>query len=230
MNQSDNTTPYKSCDYDVNVRKTIPFYEQFHYETIDLVKSFKPDVKIWLDTGCGSGYLVSKAIKFFPNTVFFLTDPSNAMLDQARKHLHKELSEHIKFLNPAPSEKLCENLEVNPEVVTAIVCHHYLKPEKRLEATAACFDILAPEGIFITFENIRPDFKETIKVSLERWGRFQMSQGRNTVEVKEHLKRFNKAYFPITVNEHLNLLKKCGFRFAELFWYSYMQAGFYAVK
>ncbi len=230
MNQSDNTTPYKSCDYDENVRKTIPFYEQFHRETIDLVKSLKSDVKIWLDTGCGSGYLISEAIKLFPNTVFILTDPAKPMLEQARKRLRKEHPDHIKFLNPVPSEKLYESLKVEPEVITAIMCHHYLKPEKRLDATAACFELLVPGGVYITFENIRPDFEETIQVSLERWGRFQMSQGRSPIEVKEHLKRFDQAYFPITINEHLELLKKCGFRIAELFWYSYLQAGFYAIK
>jgi len=43
----------------------------------------------------------------------------------------------------------------------------------------------------------------------------------------KHLKRFNKAYFPITISEHLDLLKQCGFSVAELFWYSYMQACHY---
>lgn len=42
--------------------------------------------------------------------------------------------------------------------------------------------------------------------------------------------RFKHKYFPITIGEHLNLLKRVGFRVAELFWLSYMQAGFYAIK
>jgi tRNA (cmo5U34)-methyltransferase len=37
-------------------------------------------------------------------------------------------------------------------------------------------------------------------------------------------------FFPITVEEHLSLLKKMGFNAVELLWYSYMQAGFYCVK
>jgi tRNA (cmo5U34)-methyltransferase len=44
------------------------------------------------------------------------------------------------------------------------------------------------------------------------------------------MERFDTAYFPITVDEHLQLLKACGFETAELFWYSYMQAGFYGIK
>jgi tRNA (cmo5U34)-methyltransferase len=37
-------------------------------------------------------------------------------------------------------------------------------------------------------------------------------------------------YFPITVEEHLDLLRNCGFGAVEMFWYSYMQAGFYCIK
>jgi len=230
MKHSDNTTPYKACEYDKNVRQTIPFYELFHAETIDLVKSLKPQAKTWLDTGCGMAYLVESALSHFPQTFFVLADPAEGMLIEAKKRLQKISPERIRFIDFAASEDLSGNLDLQPEVITAIMCHHYLKPEKRQDATAACFDLLAPAGVYITFENIRPYCEEVVELSLERWGRFQTSQGRSQAVVEEHLKRFNKAYFPITVDEHLDLLKKCGFRAAELFWYSQMQAGFYAIK
>ena len=50
----DNITPHRSSEYDSKVRKTIPFYEHFHMETINLVKTVNPGVKKWLDTGCGT--------------------------------------------------------------------------------------------------------------------------------------------------------------------------------
>jgi len=48
--------------------------------------------------------------------------------------------------------------------------------------------------------------------------------------VENHLKRFNVEYFPINIEEHLSLLRKSGFSVVEMFWYSYMQAGFYCIK
>jgi len=48
--------------------------------------------------------------------------------------------------------------------------------------------------------------------------------------VDKHIKRFDSEYFPITIVEHLDLLKETGFGDINLFWYSYAQAGFYAVK
>ncbi|MBN2591113.1 MAG: class I SAM-dependent methyltransferase [Sedimentisphaerales bacterium] len=230
MKQSDNTTPYKANDYDKNVRLTIPFYELFHNETIDLVKSLKPDAKTWLDTGCGTGYMAGEAIQHFPETTFILSDPAEAMLINAKNRFLKYSSGNVRFLDSVPSDNLCSKLDTKPDVITAIMCHHYLKAENRLNATAACFDLLAPKGLYITFENIRPLNEESVQSSLERWGRFQLSNGRSHVIVEEHLKRFDKAYFPITVREHLALLKECGFRIIELFWFSQMQAGFYAIK
>lgn len=35
---------------------------------------------------------------------------------------------------------------------------------------------------------------------------------------------------PITIEEHLCLLKECGFKSADILWTSYMQAGFFAIK
>ena len=59
---------------------------------------------------------------------------------------------------------------------------------------------------------------------------YQLSKGKDAEAVKDHMKRFDSEYFPITVEEHLKLLKACGFQTVELFWYSYMQAGFYCIK
>lgn len=230
MNPSDNTTPYKACQYDTNVRETISYYELFHTEAIDLVNLLKPDANLWLDTGCGTGYLVEKALPHFPHTSFVLADPAENMLVEARKRLRNIPHDRISFIASATSADLRRNLSLQPDIITAMMCHHYLKPAKRRNATSACFDLLAPKGIYITFENIRPTSEKGIELGLERWGKFQSSQGRSPAVVDEHLKRFNNAYFPITVNEHLSLLKECGFHVAELFWYSQMQAGFYAIK
>jgi hypothetical protein len=40
-----NKTPHESSEYDSGVRKTIPFYECFHEETINLIKTINPNVK-----------------------------------------------------------------------------------------------------------------------------------------------------------------------------------------
>jgi tRNA (cmo5U34)-methyltransferase len=225
-----NSTPYLPEDYDARISGVLPYYSCFHQETINFVKSLPSSPRIWLDTGCGTGSLVNKAIKEFPDTKFLLLDPSEGMLNQARKKLLSCSPDRLEFLKASPTQEFSQELEEQPDIITSIQCHHYLPREGRAKATGMCYDLLKEGGVYITFENIRPLTKEGIIVGKRYWRNFQLSHGRTEKEIKEHLERFDKEYFSITVEEHLKLLRETGFRTVELFWYSYMQAGFYCIK
>ncbi len=121
-------------------------------------------------------------------------------------------------------------MKLKLDVITAIQSHHYLSKAKREKATRTCYSLLKNRGLYITFENIRPFSKKGIENAKKYWSDFQLSKGKDAETVRNHMKRFDSEYFPITVDEHLKLLKACGFQTVELFWYSYMQAGFYCIK
>jgi tRNA (cmo5U34)-methyltransferase len=227
---TDNSTPHQSSAYDEEVSKTIPFYPLFHAQTIDLVQTLLPDVSVWLDTGCGTGYLAEHALPAFPKARFLLADPSQAMLDQARIRLARFPAASVDFLGAFPSEELASIISETPQVISAIQCHHYGGDDVRRRATDVCFKLLGEGGLYVTFENIMPGTHRGIEVGLDRWCRFQKESGRSEEAVEDHRSRFGRNYFPITVDEHLKLLQSAGFRVAELFWLSHMQAGFYAIK
>jgi len=227
---NDNSTPHKAAMYDGEIVKTIPFYQVFHSETIDLVRTIAPDVSVWLDTGCGTGYLAEQALPLLPQVRFLLADPSQAMLDQARVRLSLFPSYRVSFLGPMATHRLAGVIKETPQVITAIQSHHYGKEEMRRLATDACFRLLEPGGLYITFENIHPETPQGTKIGLDRWLRFQREAGRSPAAVDEHRLRFGREYFPITIAEHLKLLSSTGFVAAEIFWLSHMQAGFYAIK
>ena len=97
MQNNDNSSSHRSEVYDLQITDTIPYYESFHDETLNIVKIILSEPKIWLDTGCGTGTLVKKAIKYFNNTNFILADPSVEMLDLARSKLSKYPPGKTKF-------------------------------------------------------------------------------------------------------------------------------------
>jgi tRNA (cmo5U34)-methyltransferase len=227
---SRNTTPHLPEDYDTKISSVLPYYLSFHQETINLVRSLPSAPKVWLDTGCGTGSLVTRAIEQFPDTRFLLLDPSEDMLEQAREKLSSYSPEKLHFLETSPTQEFSRTLDEEPDVITAIQCHHYLDTGNRAKAVRVCYELLKKNGIFITFENIRPLTEEGIITGKRYWGDFQSERGRSEEEIGTHLQRFGTEYFPITVEEHLRLLRETGFRTVELFWYSYMQAGFYCIK
>lgn len=48
-------------NYDEEIRDTIPYYDSFHLEAINLVKAINSKPDIWLDTGCGTGTFIESA-------------------------------------------------------------------------------------------------------------------------------------------------------------------------
>lgn len=113
------------------------------------------------------------------------------------------------------------------DVITAIQSHHYLDEYTRLQAIKNCYRMLKPNGIFIAFENIMPLSKRGITIAQKY---YQVSSGKTPIEAKQHINRFGKEYFPISIMEHINLLNEVGFSSIEILWPSYMQAGFYAIR
>ena len=225
----DNVTPHLAADYDSQVRVTVPYYDAFHSEAINLVKATGKEPKIWLDTGCGTGTFTEKALVAFPNAHFVLADPSEKMLLLAKKKLAYTSSDRVEFLKPAATQDLREDGR-KFDVITAIQSHHYLSKVDRAKATEVCFELIQPGGLYLTFENVRPFTAKGIEIGKEYWKRFQLEKGRDAATVENHLCRFGTEYFPITIMDHLSLLRKTGFSTVEILWYSYMQAGLYAIK
>ena len=225
---TNNSTPHLPADYNEQVRRTIPYYDSIHAETIELVRSLDRPPQLWLDTGCGTGAMVKLALSQMPGTEFVLADPSDSMLEVARESLRGEGRVHI--LGPLRTQDLRGRVDREPEVITAIQCHHYLSRAEREEAVRTCYDLLSPGGAFITFENVRPLTAAGTAIGKRGWHRFLVSNGRTPQEAEDHLDRFDKEYFPITVEDHLDLLRRVGFGTVELFRYSRMQVGLYGMK
>jgi len=229
MAKIDNSTSHLAAVYNTQVRSTIPYYDAFHEATINLIKATRIEPKKWLDTGCGTGTLVQKALPIFPETLFILADPSREMLKNAERKLANISNGRVQFLDPVSTQNLPKRMD-NPDVITAIQSHHYISRDERIRATEVCFELLTSRGVYVTFENISPLTNEGIKIGKENWKNFQLGNGRDLATVQKHMARFDFEYHPITIEEHLSLLRKVGFSTVEMLWYSYMQAGFYAVK
>lgn len=228
---NDNATALPANGYDAGVRHVIPFYDAIQIETLDLVRSIVGEPSLWVDTGSGTGAMVERALPVFPHTRFVLSDPSEAMLTQAKSRFANQSPERVTILPPTASEGLpALKPRLQAQVVTAMLCHHYHDPAGRMAAVHGCFDILAPGGVLIVFENIDCDSVYGREQGLRRWQEFQLRQGRTPADVKTHLARFGTELKPIRIAEHLALFQSVGFTTAELFWRAHMQAGFYAVK
>jgi tRNA (cmo5U34)-methyltransferase len=115
------------------------------------------------------------------------------MLDQARKKMFSYPAGRLEFLKASPKQKFSQNLKENPDIITAIQCHHYLSHKDRAKATRVCYDLLKEGGVYIIFENIRSLTKDGTAIGKQYWINFQLSQRRNETEIQKHLERFDTS-------------------------------------
>ena len=151
---SENKTPHLPEDYDSKISTVLPYYKSLHNETINLVRSLPEIPKIWMDTGCGTGTFISKAIEHFPDTKFLMLDPSEGMLKQTREKLSSCPCDRVEILEASATQDFTQKLSEQPDIITAIQCHHYLDMDNRKKAVGKCYELLKGGGFFITFENI----------------------------------------------------------------------------
>lgn len=214
-----------SGGYDRMIRQTIPFYDEFFDQIIELVNVLKTSAVKWLDIGCGTGRMGSAALEGVELEKFVFCDVSGEMIQAARE----------RFLDrPAAEFLVCDarDLEfVNEfDVITAIQVNHYLRGDGRKNCLERCYRALKKGGVLISFENFAPFTDAGRAAYLEKWKRYQRKQGKSLEESAKHIERYGREYFPITVEEHLSLLRGCGFATVEILWLSNMQAGFWGIK
>jgi len=221
----DNATAHAASDYEREVERTIPFHAEILRTAVDVALAARPNPSRWLDTGAGPGRLVELASARSPSTSFFAADPSDAMLAIARTRIAPER------LIRATSETLPDASAFGGplDVITAVQCHHYGDAAARERSVARCRDLLAPGGVLVVFENVRAETDRGHAIQRERWASWQRAQGRDEATVHKHLEREGKAFFPIRVSEHLELLRRLGFEAVEIIWRAYGQAGFVAL-
>ena len=221
---NDNQSAFNSSEYDRKIKQTLPYYDEFYKQVIELVKTFHTSAIKWLDIGCGTGKMRSVALENIELEQFVFCDSSAEMIRISEKQFHRP--------NTAFSVCNVQNLKYTNEfdVITAIQVNHYLHIEERKAALKKCYAALKENGIFITFENFSPFTGIGEKVYLEKWKRYQLKHGKSLEECNKHIERYGKDYFPITVKEHINLMRNSGFQVVEILWLSNMQVGIWGVK
>lgn len=221
---NDNESAFSSSDYDRKIKQTLPFYEQFYEQVIELVKIFKHNAVRWLDIGCGTGKMASVAFENVDIEKFVFCDSSEEMIRIAKTR--------FKFHNAEFSVCDVQKLAYIDEfdIITAIQVNHYMRIDERKIALQRCYKALKDNGLFISFENFEPFTDLGKSVYLKKWKVYQMKQGKSLEECQKHINRYGRDYFPISLSENLELMRNCGFKAVEILWLSNMQVGLWGIK
>lgn len=221
---NDNKSAFSSTEYDRKIRQALPYYDEFYEQVIELVKLFNHNALRWLDLGCGTGKMGSVAFENLELERFVFCDSSDEMIRMV-KGIFKC---HNAEFSVCDIKKISYANEFN--VITAMQVNHYLHIDERKITLQKCYEALENNGLFISFENFAPFTDLGRIVYLEKWKRYQIKQGKSLEECENHVKRYGKDYFPISISENIELMRNCGFKAVEILWLSNMQVGLWGIK
>ena len=68
------------------------------------------------------------------------------------------------------------------DVITAIQVLHYFHENERSDVISRSYKALSSPGIFISFENFAPYSETGKQILLNRWKKYQLSQGGSPIE------------------------------------------------
>lgn len=221
---NDNAAAFNAGEYDSQIKKTIPYYEEFYQQIVGIAEvQFCKPIR-WLDVGCGTGKMAEAAFENINVEKFVFCDDSPQMIEIAKKRFQRQNTE---FFN---TSILALDWSEQFDMITAVQVLHYFQKEERMIVIQKCYKALCNNGIFITFENFAPNSGAGQDLFLERWKLYQLSQGRSEEECDNHIARYGKKYFPITIIESMEILNQSGFRCVEIIWLSNMQVGIMGIK
>lgn len=220
----ENSTPFDVAEYDKQIKRTLPFYEEMFRQVVDIVRISNLQSIRWLDVGCGTGKMARTVLNNLDIQKMVCIDVEQEMLERAEGLCDDE---KVEFLQCDVRELSYQEMF---DIVTAIQVNHYFKWVERVAVIKKCYNALKDDGIYISFENFAPDSEEGAGLYLECWKQFQIANGKSEQEAESHIGRYGQVYFPISISESIELLKNCGFRMVEILWMSYMQVGILAKK
>lgn len=204
---------------EAGMSKRITGYRELRKAIPDLV-SGRMEPEDWLDTGCGMGGSIRSSVERFQSTRFYLADPSEENLAQARRTLDGRIERTFN----APTHDL-DLPDESFDVITAILSHHYYSDRgQKMAATRNCLRMLKKGGYYIVVEHVRHDGSQE-KADAE-WREYMMSSGLREESIEEMFERRGKVYFPYTEEEYGEFLAESGFVDVEVFWRTCSDVGF----
>jgi tRNA (cmo5U34)-methyltransferase len=200
-------------DYDVQIRRLIPDYDDMIATGVELLAALAPADGHILDLGGGTGALSSAVLEALPSVRLTVLDVDVDMLDEARTRLARfadRVAFHEgSFLDPLPAADA---------VVASLALHHVHDLRAKTTLYRAVHDTLPVGGVLLNLDATVTDGARLNGTVFDRMATRMADHGISDDEARGHFAAWAEEdrYFPL--DAELNALREAGFDEVECFW------------
>lgn len=154
--------------YDAAAALVHPYYVEIQDVILDLLSFPNDKETLVIDAGGGSGRLVERLLERPPAASAVLLDQSEPFLELARRRL-EPYGERATIRLARLQDDWSEGGQLRPHAVVSMSAIHHLDSGEKRELYRRCREMLAPGGIFINGDEVRPTDDDEYLGELTRW-------------------------------------------------------------
>jgi cyclopropane fatty-acyl-phospholipid synthase-like methyltransferase len=154
--------------YDAAAEIVHPRYVEIQDEMLRLLSLGEDASMTVLDLGGGSGKLMERILERFPNAQGVVVDQSEAFLALAERRLAR-FGDRAKCVLAKLQNEWADQLSLNVRAIVSMSAIHHLEPAEKSALYQRCFDLLAPGGVLLNGDEVRPQNDADYLAALTKW-------------------------------------------------------------
>lgn len=154
--------------YDEMCQLLVPGYDLMQDTLTDFLKFENMEDLILLDLGAGSGILIEKILKEFPESTCYYLDFSDDFMSVAKENLQK-YEDRVTYIKADFCSSWELEITAKPNLITSTSAIHHLSNENKKKLYQKCYNALKDEGWFFNIDEMKTLSEEAHLKSLHYW-------------------------------------------------------------
>ena len=216
--------------FDDMLNRSVPFYEEVQRMIVEISRTFAQPKSYIYDLGCSTGAALLNLAKEVPGktTKIIGVDNSSAMLSKARGRLRKAGLHNRCALKKAD---LDEDLKLKKSsIIIMNLTLQFVRPLNRDKLIKLIYNALRKNGCFILVEKVLGENSIFNQAFINLYYDFKKRQRYSQLEISQKREALENVLIPYRINENLSLLRRNGFKDADVFFKWYNFCGILALK
>lgn len=165
--------------YDEMCQLLVPGYGIMQDTLLNILKFEDIENIVLLDLGAGSGILIEKVLKEFPDSICYYLDFSDDFMHVAKERLQK-YEDRITYITSDFCGDWESEIKEKPNVITSMSAIHHLTNENKEKLYEKCYNVLGEDGWFFNIDEMKTINEDAYIKSLYYWI-YHAEKQKNTV-------------------------------------------------